>query len=129
MKRRDFLKFLGFFSIGFFSFLGIKNLAYLSRPAPKKIFITKSDLEKIKTLYLGEDFILIKREWSFLSFSRRCPHLGCKLNFDSERELIVCPCHQSKFTLQGKFLEGPAKKDLRKIPFKLKEEGLEVELT
>jgi Rieske Fe-S protein len=115
--------------LGLFSYLGIRNLSYLSRPAPKKVFISKPELEKIKTLYLGEDFILVKREGGVLSFSRRCPHLGCKLNFDPETELILCPCHQSKFNLQGKYLSGPAKRDLKKFKSTLKEEGLEIELT
>ncbi len=123
MPRRAFLKKLGFFLLGFFSFLGLKNLSELSKPAPKKIIISKEELEKIRNFYLGEEFILIKSSSQFWVFSRRCPHLGCKLHYDPEKELIVCPCHQSKFTLEGKYVEGPAKKDLIKLPFTLKEEG------
>ncbi len=79
-------------------------------------------------IYLGEEYILVKEKEVFLVFSRRCPHLGCKLNYDPERELIVCPCHQSKFTLQGKFISGPAKKDLRSLSATLKESGLQIEI-
>jgi Rieske Fe-S protein len=37
-----------------------------------------------------------------------CPHRGCKLNYNSNSQEFVCPCHASKFNLQGQCLKGPA---------------------
>lgn len=129
MNRRDLLKTVGLAFLGFLGILSLRTLTFLSKPSPKKIFISKGELEKIKVLHLYEEIILVKREGSFSVYSRRCPHLGCKLNYDPEKELIVCPCHQSKFNLLGKYLEGPAKKDLKRLPFEFKEEGLSIEIT
>jgi len=115
---------LGFLSVPFF-----KNLSFLSKPAPKKIFLSKDELSKIKEIHLGEDFILVKKGQRYFVFSRRCPHLGCNLNYDPEKEWIVCPCHKSKFTLTGEYIEGPAKRDLKPLPFELNERGLSLEIS
>lgn len=129
MRRRTFLRTLGLLTLGFLGAIGFRTLGYLSKPAPKRVFLSKNELEKIKDLRLFEDIIVVKKDKEYLVFSRKCPHLGCKLNYDPERELILCPCHQSKFYLTGKYIEGPAKRDLQKLPFEYKEEGIQVEIS
>lgn len=129
MTRRTLLRTLGLITIGFWGVITFKTLSHLSKPSPKKVFISKSELEKIKELHLFADIIIVKKEQKYLVFSRKCPHLGCKLNYDPEKELIVCPCHQSKFYLTGKYIEGPAKRDLQKLPFEYNEEGIKVEIS
>lgn len=42
-----------------------------------------------------------------------CPHLGCKLHFNNIEKIWECPCHGSKFTLDGKCIEGPSNTDLK----------------
>ncbi len=37
-----------------------------------------------------------------------CPHNGCRLNYNKNEQKFVCPCHNSKFNLNGKCLQGPA---------------------
>lgn len=44
--------------------------------------------------------------------SRTCTHLGCRVNFLEDKQIIECPCHQSRFTPQGERIAGPAKKNL-----------------
>ncbi len=46
------------------------------------------------------------------AISRTCTHLGCRVNFLEDKQFIECPCHQSRFSPQGKLLNGPAKRDL-----------------
>jgi Rieske Fe-S protein len=50
-------------------------------------------------------------ETACAAFSSRCPHFGCEVSLP-ENNVIVCPCHKSKFDMSGKFLSGPAKKSL-----------------
>ncbi len=107
----------------------LKSLSFLSKPAPKKVFLSKDELSKIKEVYFGEEYILVVKSGNYFAFSRKCPHLGCKLNYDPQKERIVCPCHQSKFTLSGKYIEGPAKRDLKILPFELNEKGLFLEIS
>ncbi len=41
-----------------------------------------------------------------------CPHLGCSLLFNEKEKTWDCPCHSSRFTRDGKWMEGPSKKDI-----------------
>jgi Rieske Fe-S protein len=40
--------------------------------------------------------------------SLRCTHLGCLLRFNSAETSWDCPCHGSRFDVDGRVLEGPA---------------------
>jgi glycine/D-amino acid oxidase-like deaminating enzyme/nitrite reductase/ring-hydroxylating ferredoxin subunit len=44
--------------------------------------------------------------------SLRCTHLGCLLRFNSAETSWDCPCHGSRFDVDGTVLEGPAVKNL-----------------
>ena len=39
---------------------------------------------------------------------RRCPHLGCALKWNPREHSWDCPCHGSRFSAEGKRLDGPA---------------------
>lgn len=43
--------------------------------------------------------------------TRRCPHLGCALKWNSQEHSWDCPCHGSRFAADGKLLENPATGD------------------
>lgn len=51
-------------------------------------------------------------------FSSACPHLGCRINRVEDGQ-IVCPCHGSRFDLQGSLLHGPARRGLQTLPFEV----------
>lgn len=38
----------------------------------------------------------------------RCPHMGCALKYDPQEHTWDCPCHGSRFTEDGRVLDGPA---------------------
>ena len=42
----------------------------------------------------------------------RCTHFGCLLNFNVAERTWDCPCHGSRFDIDGNVIEGPAVKDL-----------------
>ena len=49
--------------------------------------------------------------------SVRCTHLGCLLRFNAADRSWDCPCHGSRFGVDGEVLEGPATRSLeRKSP-------------
>ena len=35
------------------------------------------------------------------AFNASCPHLGCAVDFQPERNAYFCPCHQSDFAMNG----------------------------
>jgi cytochrome b6-f complex iron-sulfur subunit len=50
-----------------------------------------------------------------------CTHQGCTVEWKTDTKIFACPCHGSKFSPNGKVLEGPAKKPLK--TFRAKEEN------
>lgn len=59
------------------------------------------------------DFILFDKADKTWALSRRCTHLGCKVHYLEDKDIIQCPCHHSQFDPQtGQPLKGPAKKEL-----------------
>ena len=42
------------------------------------------------------------------TLTRTCPHQGCKLSYKTDQNMFVCPCHNSKFNLDGNCISGPA---------------------
>ncbi len=41
-----------------------------------------------------------------------CTHLGCLYKWEGANNRFECPCHGSKFQLDGTYIEGPAPRDL-----------------
>jgi len=50
---------------------------------------------------------------SFVACSAICPHKGCKVVYEHDAKEFVCPCHDSRFALDGRVLKGPAKTPLK----------------
>ncbi len=94
-----------------------------------KEFISKrADSKKIKELselangegrlvkYEGENMALFKDEGGRLhAVSPVCPHAKCVVGWNSAEKSWDCPCHGSRFSVNGELLTGPARSDLQKV--------------
>lgn len=47
-----------------------------------------------------------------LILNSRCTHLGCTVNWNEEAQGYLCPCHDAKFSMDGKVLDGPPPRPL-----------------
>lgn len=62
----------------------------------------------------------------FLALSSVCPHLGCRVHWESQNDRFFCPCHNGAFDRDGKPVSGPpqaANQSLVRFPLKV-ENGL-----
>ena len=107
-SRRSLLAWIGALVLSYpiLRFIGFKVpkkpvRVEIHKPAPTSGVIVTSD------------FILFDKNDACWALSRTCTHLGCKLNYLEEIDILECPCHQSKFNpATGEVVEGPAKKPL-----------------
>jgi Rieske Fe-S protein len=42
-----------------------------------------------------------------VALSDICPHLGCKVHYEGQRGLFICPCHGGVFEKDGTAIAGP----------------------
>jgi Rieske Fe-S protein len=61
---------------------------------------------------LGKKGVFRDEDGSMHAVSLRCTHLGCLLRFNAAERSWDCPCHGSRFDVDGSVLEGPATKPL-----------------
>jgi cytochrome b6-f complex iron-sulfur subunit len=59
----------------------------------------------------------------FRALSSVCTHLGCITRYQPDRNLIACPCHGSRFALDGEVLAGPAPRPLHWLQMSLSPKG------
>jgi cytochrome b6-f complex iron-sulfur subunit len=59
----------------------------------------------------------------FYALSAVCTHLGCLTTWAPEQNRIVCPCHGSKFSVEGAKIEGPAPRPLPWLRVWIGDEG------
>ena len=48
-----------------------------------------------------------------------CPHLGCAVGFDPKANNYLCPCHDSRFAIDGAKLTGPSERGLDQLPLQI----------
>ena len=52
--------------------------------------------------------VLRQSATSFVVLSDICTHAGCAVGFNATLDQMTCPCHGSRFNLQGVAVRGPA---------------------
>lgn len=55
---------------------------------------------------------VVKNAKQVTAFGPACPHLGCAYHWDKSRDEFLCPCHGSRFSIDGKVLTGPSARPL-----------------
>ena len=52
----------------------------------------------------------------FIALSSTCPHLGCRVHWESQNNRYFCPCHNGAFDAEGNPIAGPPKADNQHLP-------------
>lgn len=62
----------------------------------------------------GEEFGVYKdMDGKVFIVSAKCPHLGCRLEWNPDELSWDCPCHGSRFDYRGNVLYSPAQEDIK----------------
>ena len=122
-NRRNLVKLLPYILAGGFTYPIGKFIFFSDKPDIKLSLPLKNINNGITHLKESQLFIY-KNDETIDIYDAHCTHMGCILNFDNQSEQFNCPCHKSRFDIDGTILRGPAKRDLDKIPFKIKNKTL-----
>lgn len=80
---------------------------------PEEIVYFRTRVDGWKTVREKTTAWVVKKdEQRVTAFLPQCTHLGCAYRWEFELENFVCPCHGSKFGIDGEVLEGPAPRPL-----------------
>ena len=84
-------------------------------PRKPKIVEVSGSLQN-DTFLTTQEFVLFRQDEQLWAVSRTCTHLGCRINFIEKEQYLECPCHQSRFSIDGEVVRGPAEKPLQRYP-------------
>lgn len=102
----------------------VRYLSYHPYPTiPTRFDLGPFDqLDFSKAMIIDEaQAILVPSGKSLRAYSLICPHLGCIV--DLQKDHFACPCHGSKFNLDGSVQKGPADLPLRPLNLEIDDEN------
>jgi Rieske Fe-S protein len=68
--------------------------------------------------YEGDTYAMYKDQGGVLhAISSNCSHINCTIAWNRAEKTWDCPCHGSRFNINGKVLTGPAVRDLDRVKF------------
>jgi cytochrome b6-f complex iron-sulfur subunit len=120
LSRRQFLSWIVLggsltAAYGLFTVFGARFLYPKKHSARiREIFVaTKQDIIKKSpftwTAPSGQKVIINNIDGKLRALSNICPHLGCKVHWESVNNQFFCPCHAGVFNAQGVATAGPPK--------------------
>lgn len=120
-SRRDFMKtaWKGLGIIAGIEFTGL-TLHYLvdrkDSDENEKLFeaglVTQFPNKSVTPFRNGHFYLVRLEDGGFIAMSIICSHLGCSIMWDEKKNLFICPCHSSKFSLGGDVINPPAPRPL-----------------
>lgn len=66
----------------------------------------------------GKNYAAYKEsDTEFIILSSICTHARCQIIWNNSEKVWDCPCHGSRYSVEGLVLRGPAKNPLKRISF------------
>jgi len=70
----------------------------------------KEDIAKAKKVY--DPRIIAGMQQGYVALYQKCVHLGCRVPWCESSQWFECPCHGSKYSINGEYRSGPAPRSL-----------------
>jgi cytochrome b6-f complex iron-sulfur subunit len=122
------------------AFLGLTTLAsflyplfrYFSPPAGeagvKRLVLSKKELPAgaaKEIVFNNTPCVVINRpDTGYVALSRVCTHLGCLVDYQKEKQRLLCPCHAGTYDLSGSVTSGPPPKPLQHFPVRVEGDSI-----
>jgi Rieske Fe-S protein len=71
---------------------------------------------------------IVKNNGKVEVFAQNCSHLGCSVAFNKDASSFDCPCHGSRFHIDGTVLHGPAAYALSHLKWQQGEKPNEIQV-
>lgn len=92
---------------------------------PRKVDIVapviKDAWTAARNVVLGAAWVRRTAQDKLLALSAVCPHLGCGIGWEPITGNFLCPCHDSRFSLDGAKLTGPSERGMDALPLEIKD--------
>ncbi len=85
----------------------VSEFSALTAPAMRTIQIEQVDGWR-KTVSEKAVYVTTDEDGQFCVLTSVCPHLGCTVPWNKEKNQFICPCHGATFTKDGALISGPS---------------------
>ncbi len=126
--RRDFLKLFTNAMFGLAGLIGLSGLLRFLSYRPDDGQPTEFDLgdatnfpEGSRTFRPDIPALIYNHAGEIVAYSLICTHLGCIV--EQVGDTLTCPCHGSRFDLNGELLEGPAQRALKELHIEIQDDN------
>ena len=108
------------------TWLNVANVSELSGPTPLTRKIAAEHVAGwAVTTEEHNVFVLPAKNHQVLSAI--CPHEGCEVMWEQQRNQFSCPCHESYFAADGSRISGPSPRGLDPLPMRVQDGKLQVQ--
>jgi Rieske Fe-S protein len=98
-----------------------------NEPTPVAIRVTREDGYS-QVIERQVVFLVKTGATSVTALSSTCTHLGCRVSWNADEQVLKCPCHGGVFDRNGAVKAGPPPQPLAKLPARIDGEQVLVEL-
>jgi cytochrome b6-f complex iron-sulfur subunit len=122
------------------AFLGLSTLAaflypffkFFTPPAgeggAKKLVLSKKDIpsgDAKDIVFNNTPGVVINRpDKGYIALSRVCSHLGCLVDYQKDKQRLLCPCHAGTYGLSGNVTSGPPPNPLQQFPLRVEGDSI-----
>jgi menaquinol-cytochrome c reductase iron-sulfur subunit len=73
-------------------------------------------------------FVVRKSDTEIEILSNVCTHLSCRVNWNTQKQEYICPCHDGHFNIDGIVDSGPPPRPLDQYEYKIEDGNLFIHL-
>ena len=102
------------------NFVEAAKLTQLEVGKPREVTLERTRVDAWRTFQEKVVAWVVRTDAkNVVAYAPQCTHLGCAYHWEESRNQFVCPCHESRFSIDGKVLGGPAARPLDRYAVRL----------